>query len=349
MTAPLVSVVIPFQNHKTFLEPALCHLFQQTYPHWELILVDNNAEDGSTEIALNLSQQYPEQVRYIRQSIQGIPFARNKGLAEARGNYVTFLDVDDHFTPTKLSEQVAILEAQPEVAMVYGLTRRVYVADGRSVIQNKGIAQEGMNQPPWLAIDWLRILYHLPQTGATLTRTAVARDIGGFDENLLLGNDDVAYHLKLAFHYPIWFLPNEAVVYYRHNASAGAQLNQSQGVITRYRDIYARWVVPYTAEYQKQTNNGLPYYWAERSLAGNLCEYAYQMSSSWLVRRRLLHQELQQQRQRGYLRDNRFTLLFNLYAWLPYRAARLATKLLYKALYWSSPQNYPLRIPQPTL
>lgn len=252
MAQPLVSIVIPFHNHRNLIQRAVHNLFKQTYTHWEVILVDNNSSDGSREVAQKLSEKYPEKVRYSFEPVQGIPFARNRGLAEARGKYISFLDVDDEFVPTKLADQVPILEEYPEVAMVYGLTRRVYVSDGRTVIQDVGIAKEGINEPPYLAIDWLNCFYHLPQVGATLIRTSVARQIGGFAENLLMGNDDVAFHLKIAFHYKIWFLPKEAVIYYRHPASEGARLNRELGVRTRYLDAYASWVVPYAFEYKQQ-------------------------------------------------------------------------------------------------
>ena len=147
MDLPLVSIVIPFYNHKNLIQKAVESLFDQTYTQWEVILVDNNSLDGSREIAQKLAENYPGKVRYSFEAVQGIPFARNRGLAEARGKYVSFLDVDDEFIPTKLADQVPILEEHPEVAMVYGLTRRVYVQDGRTVIQDVGIAREGINDP----------------------------------------------------------------------------------------------------------------------------------------------------------------------------------------------------------
>ncbi|MEJ7712217.1 MAG: glycosyltransferase family A protein [Pyrinomonadaceae bacterium] len=134
-------------------------LERQTYGNWEALLVDNNSNDGSAEIAQSLIRHDQLKVRYIFEPKQGIPNARNKGLSEAHGRYITFLDVDDEFTPTKLADQVAILEANPEVAMVYGLTRRVYLPHGRSLIQEVGIAVEGLNRPPYLAIDWLKMFF----------------------------------------------------------------------------------------------------------------------------------------------------------------------------------------------
>lgn len=347
MDLPLVSIVIPFYNHRNLIQKAVENLFAQTYPHWEVILVDNNSSDGSREVAQRLSERYPERVRYSFEAVQGIPFARNRGLAEARGKYISFLDVDDEFVPTKLADQVPILEEHPEVAMVYGLTRRVYVQDGRTVIQDVGIAKEGVNDPPYLAIDWLTCFYHLPQVGATLVRTSVARQVGGFAENLLMGNDDVAFHLKIAFHYKIWFLPKEAVIYYRHPSSEGARLNRERGVIARYLDAYASWVVPYAFKYKQQTGDSRPYYWAEWALATNIAEYAHQKASNLKERRYLIYQMLRQQQQRGYLTEPYFKVMFTFHSWLPRRLAKFATRVLRRSLFLISPQKFPREIPKP--
>jgi len=344
---PLVSVVIPFHNHRNLIQKAVQNLFNQTYIHWEVILVDNNSSDGSRDIARKLVEQYPERVRYAFEANQGIPFARNRGLAEARGKYISFLDVDDEFVPTKLDDQVPILEEHPDVAMVYGLTRRVYVGDGRTVIQDVGIAKEGINEPPYLAIDWLHCFYHLPQVGATLIRTSIARQVGGFAENLLMGNDDVAFHLKIAFNYKIWFLPKEAVIYYRHSSSEGARLNREVGVTARYLDAYASWVVPYAFEYKQRTGDFRPYYWAQRALAGNIAEYAHQKASNLRERRQLICQMLKQQQQRGFLTEPHFRVMLAFHCWLPRRLAKLATRVLYRSLYLISPQKFPIDIPKP--
>lgn len=347
MAQPLVSIVVPFYNHRHLIKRAAENLFKQSYRNWELILVDNNSSDGSGEVAQALAKEYPEKIRYAYQGIRGIPYAYNKGLAEARGEYICFLDVDDEFPPTKLANQVPILEGHPEAGMVYGLTRRIYVRDGRNIIQDAGIAHEGVNEPPYLGIDWINCLYHLPQNGAALVRTSIARGIGGFPQNLLMGNDDAAFLIKLALNYKVWFLPKEAIYYYRHPQSEGARLNREQSVTLRYIDTYASWVVPYTFEYEKRTGDNRPRYWAERSLAGNLAEYAYQASNSRTQRQGILSNMLREQRDKGYLLGTQYGVLFGFYRWLPRRYAKLASRIFYRMLFLISPKKFPIDIPLP--
>ena len=345
MTQPLVSIVIPYYNHRHFIERAAKNLFKQSYQNWEGILVDNNSSDGSGEIARAIAKQHPEKIRYAYQKIQGIPYAYNKGLEQARGEYVCFLDVDDEFAASKLTDQVPILERHPEVGMAYGLTRRIYLGDKRNFIQDTGIAHQGVNEPPYLGIDWLSCFYHLPQGGAALIRISIAREVGGFAENLLMGNDDVAFFVKLALNYKVWFLPKEAVCYYRHSRSEGARLNREKSVTSRYLDTYASWIVPYTYQYEKRTGDSRPKYWAQRGLANNLAASAYQVSKSRFQRRKTLYTMLREQRKRGYLLGTEYSALFGFYSWLPRCYARLTLRAFYRVLFLFSPKRFPIFIP----
>jgi teichuronic acid biosynthesis glycosyltransferase TuaG len=104
--APRVSVIIPFFKYADWLDEALKSAFSQTYKNFEIILVD----DGSTEDVTAIVASYDERLLYIRQENQGAAVARNRGLAEARGEYIAFLDSDDLWEPEKLSTQVNYLE-----------------------------------------------------------------------------------------------------------------------------------------------------------------------------------------------------------------------------------------------
>jgi glycosyltransferase involved in cell wall biosynthesis len=333
MNRSLVSVVVPFHNHRAYVAAAVARLLAQPYEAVELILVDNNSTDGSGEIAADLASRHPDRVRHVVEPTQGIPNARNRGLAEARGDFVSFLDVDDEFAPTKLLDQVPILEARPDVAMVYGLTRRVYLTRARSVVQAVGSVRDGLNEPPDLAMDWLRVFYHLPQTGATLVRVDVARRVGGFGEALRLGNDDVAFHLKLAFAHRIWFERKEAVIYYRHGDSEGARINRDRGAIERYFDAYRSWVLPYAAEFAERTGDWRPLYWAERALVNCLARVARaRTGGTGPEYRRLVRALLSEERVEGRLRGWRFRASVEASAWLPSRYATLASRGLFRML-----------------
>ncbi len=107
----LVSVIIPVYNSEKYLEAAICSILNQTYKNIELIIVD----DGSADNSLAVSKRFEgERVKVFHQQNKGASAARNKGLAEANGVYIQFLDADDLISPDKIEAQVNLLQAKPE-------------------------------------------------------------------------------------------------------------------------------------------------------------------------------------------------------------------------------------------
>ena len=101
-----VSVVIPCYNGAAFLREALDSVLAQTRPPLEVIVVD----DGSTDDSAAIAESYGPPVRVIRQENQGESVARNRGIDEARGDWIAFLDADDVWKPEKLARQLAAVE-----------------------------------------------------------------------------------------------------------------------------------------------------------------------------------------------------------------------------------------------
>ena len=131
---PLVSVISIFFNAAEFLAEAIESVLAQTYPHWELVLVDDGSSDGSAEIARRYADSDPGRIRYVEHpghENRGISAARNLGVREALGEYVAFLDADDVYLPQKLERQAQLLAAHPEAAMVYGATLHWHGWTGR--------------------------------------------------------------------------------------------------------------------------------------------------------------------------------------------------------------------------
>src|SRR5687768_3446883 len=108
---PLISVVIPAYNGEVFLEQAIQSALEQTWPRAEVVVVDDGSTDRSAEIAAS----YP--VKLVRQENRGVAAARNRGIDEARGDLLSFLDQDDIFRPEKLERQFEALRTQPDARM----------------------------------------------------------------------------------------------------------------------------------------------------------------------------------------------------------------------------------------
>src|SRR4051812_26302017 len=114
-TGPLVSVVIATYNSGRFVGQAVRSVLAQTYRPFEIVVVD----DGSTDDTAGVLAGYRDGVRYVYQENRGPAAARNRGIAEAAGELVAFLDADDEWHPEKLSRQWEALSASPRAGLVH--------------------------------------------------------------------------------------------------------------------------------------------------------------------------------------------------------------------------------------
>lgn len=107
----MISVIIPLYNKEAGIATALRSVLAQTYQDIEVVVVD----DGSTDNGATIVEQHSDpRIRLIRQANAGVSAARNRGIKEAKGKYVSFLDADDEWMPGFLAEIRALQEAYPE-------------------------------------------------------------------------------------------------------------------------------------------------------------------------------------------------------------------------------------------
>ncbi len=124
----LVSIIVPVYNRPVMVEEAVRSALAQTYRPIEILIVDDESNDGKTPAVLAaLAAKHPE-VRVLRRPNGGPGLARETGRQAARGEYIQYLDSDDLLLPGKLEWQVAALEADPECGVAYGMTRFIDVA-----------------------------------------------------------------------------------------------------------------------------------------------------------------------------------------------------------------------------
>ena len=167
MPDPRVTVLVAAYNGERFLQETLESVFAQDFESFEVVFVDDGSEDRTGEIA----QSFP--VRYVRQANQGLPAARNAGLALARGDLVAFLDDDDLLPPTKLSAQVRYLDEHPETGCVLG--RQEWIFDGV--------------EAPTLSRDPIFGELGGIQLVTAMIRRRVLEDLGGFDPSYRYAED----------------------------------------------------------------------------------------------------------------------------------------------------------------
>jgi len=124
----LVSTIIPAWNAAGFLARTVESALAQTYPDHEIVIVDDGSTDDTGAIADGFAARHAN-IRVVHQVNRGLPGARNRGIDEAKGDYVAPLDADDLWHPEKLARQVAAIEAMPGAGLAYGWFRRIDEAD----------------------------------------------------------------------------------------------------------------------------------------------------------------------------------------------------------------------------
>ncbi|MDX1775470.1 MAG: glycosyltransferase, partial [Desulfobulbales bacterium] len=124
-----ISVIIPTYNRKNFLQKAIDSVLAQTYPYFELIVVDDGSEDNTEE----LIEKYDADIVYIRQKRKGPAAARNRGIEAARYNLLAFLDSDDCFAGNKLAVQFKAMQKEP--AYLISHTQETWYRRGRVLNQ----------------------------------------------------------------------------------------------------------------------------------------------------------------------------------------------------------------------
>ena len=203
----LVTVVIPCYNQAHFLGEAIESVLSQTYPHFEIVVVDDGSTDNTSEVA---SGYPPDKVRLLRQENKGLSAARNAGLGRSGGEYVVFLDSDDRLLPGALEVGVRELEVHPECAFVFGCWNNI-ATDGSPL---------STAHPPHDGRDHYLALLHscYIRMHAVMYRCSVFDSVGGFDTSLS-ASEDYDMYLRVARDYPVHY-HGEVVAEYRRRHGA---------------------------------------------------------------------------------------------------------------------------------
>lgn len=225
--APLVSVVIPAYNASRFLRETLDSVLAQTHDPVEILLVD----DGSTDATPEIAKEYEGSVRYIRQDNKGVSAARNRGLAEAGGAYICFLDADDWIYPDNLRLKVEALEDDPAPALALGW---VEVTDEK--LEPTGSVLKGSTGQ--VLSDLLRLIPPaIPCPSNALIRTRIVDELGGFDEGLSTSADYDLW-LRIASRHSVVRVDQVLVKYRRHESAMfrniEAQIHDMQRIFAKH-------------------------------------------------------------------------------------------------------------------
>ena len=218
-----ISVIMPCFNAERFLEAAIDSVLNQTYPDVELIVNDDGSRDGSMEIL----RAYSSRITVISQQNRGPYLARNRGVAESRGEYIAFLDADDYWAHNCLTELHRALEGS-NAALAYCGWQNVGLSGGRGEPYIPPDYEDGHKLEVFLrsAAPW--------PIHAALLRRSVWDEVGGFDEDLGTCMDYDLW-LRVAASRPIRRVA-KVMAYYRHH-------NEGQITSQQWRQARNTWLV----------------------------------------------------------------------------------------------------------
>jgi hypothetical protein len=197
--APLVSVIIPVYNGANFLEEAVRNVLSQNYTALEILVVD----DGSTDDIAAVIARLPVEVRYFRQENAGPAAARNRGIKDASGDLIAFLDVDDLWPETNLAVLTRLMTLEPTLDAVHGRAQVTRYHPGAGVGDYLGNPGESF----------------LGYIGAGLYHRRAFEKVGLFDPDLRFGEDTDWFNRASECELRIARLEEVTLFVRRHNAN----------------------------------------------------------------------------------------------------------------------------------
>jgi len=241
---PRVSVVIPFFNGERFLGQAVESVRAQTLSDWELLLIDDGSRDGGTDLAQSLASEDPARIRYFRHEMhanRGVSASRNLGNLHARGEFIALLDADDIWYPTKLSEQVALLDACPSADIVFGCCEywRSW-SGGKDTVPHPRLSSDRCFEPPTLLIALLEGELIPPPSDLMFRKNMLGRT-GGFVEDFTGMFEDGVFLAK-CFSATTAYVSSRTWTRYRIHPSSMSAKAEQHGIHYDARLNFLRWM-----------------------------------------------------------------------------------------------------------
>ncbi|MBI4357836.1 MAG: glycosyltransferase family 2 protein [Candidatus Omnitrophica bacterium] len=201
---PKVSVITPTHNRCRLLPKAIESVRAQTFGDWELLVIDDGSVDSTAQVVGDWVGK-DSRIKYIYQRNAGCAAARNRGLREAKGEYIAFLDDDDVFLPTKLEIQAQFLDEHSDYGFVYSDVDLVD-QEGRYLRRTPAVPQR----------TFLEIIMGFePPPTSLLIRRECFDHVGNFYTELR-GTDDYDMWLRIATEFQFAYLPTQVALYVWH-------------------------------------------------------------------------------------------------------------------------------------
>lgn len=230
MSQPLISVIVPAYKRADTVERAVRSALAQTYRQLEVIVVDDDSRDGTSEAVAAIKDDRVHLLRHDRN--RGGNAARRTAVHASRGEYIAFLDADDLWYPGKLAAQLTRLEeAGPDYAMVYSWYETL-LPDG-TVVPPRRTYQEGLTTPALLRSNFVGTF------STVMVTRAMYDEVGGPDPSMP-ACQDWEFYLRLNRFAGIACVPRTLVTYWRGDADANRISSSRARVAAGHAEVYRR-------------------------------------------------------------------------------------------------------------
>jgi glycosyltransferase involved in cell wall biosynthesis len=237
MTPSLVSILIPCHNGSAYLRATLDSALGQTYPHCEVIVVD----DGSTDDSLALARSYEPRIKVFSGPQKGASAARDRATQESRGEWLQYLDADDLLLPHAVASRVAALQAAP-ADVACGDWRRLLPGAGGTWIAGKLEVADGAAAKGQMDLVIFKGFWAPP--AALLYRRELVERIGAWPPNLPVIQDarflfNAGWQGGRFVH-----VPGESAQYRQHEAQSLSTRSRGRfwrDILTNSREVESLW------------------------------------------------------------------------------------------------------------
>lgn len=236
----MISIILPIYNANKYIRKALDSIMNQTYKEFEVIIIDDGSTDGTGDICKEYTEKY-DNVRYIKQLNSGVCAARNRGIVEAKGEYISFCDHDDEYEPRYL-EKLIWFALEKKLDMAKCGARFIDIDRNNKlhgehietfedlIVGNVELAKKFLNLPDSYFDVW-----------NGLYKTGFLKESGiTFDEKLLYGMEDYDFNTRIVTYITkIGFMKECLYVHYmRMNQSTSGKFKEERiQDIAKYQDV----------------------------------------------------------------------------------------------------------------
>jgi glycosyltransferase involved in cell wall biosynthesis len=226
----MISVVVPLYNKASYVRRCIDSVLAQTIGDLELIIINDGSTDGGDHIAATYGDS---RLKLINQPNLGPGAARNRGIAEAKGEFVAFLDADDEWLPEYLEEHLRFIQRHgPEVASVSAGYYELPTGMSREAMWRKrGIADGTFRLTPHTAAARAVATLAYMSPWSTVVRTSIARKHGGFfDRDRCLYAEDAYFWLKVMLNETLGFMLKPLVRFHTEASSLSRPLGRARPI-----------------------------------------------------------------------------------------------------------------------